>query len=746
MKVLFLPIIAILLAATSVKSQVDTLLIPNIVYDDEGKPLYIANQLLVSFHPDVVDTAAVNDTSKHDGYVYEFIRPDILQYLHDSGHFNVDLGNLPIQKVFPKLTTHINFSISRLGDTVPMPPFWATFLIEWPSDAPLSEQETCDSLNEFFPIVQHASLNYVGTMMSTPNDTFYNNQKSLHVVGGSSPLAQINAEGAWAFQTGKSYIKVAVIDQGIDWKHEDFGNGSFAGSRVKGGFNYLSQKPTHLDSVFVSTSNHGMAVAGIIGALRNNGKGIAGVAGGNSTSVDSGVSLYNLRITADDGVGSFSLSHLAASITEAAAWRPDSSFGFGVHIINASIGINYSDPVGWVPPKIVRDAVKFAYRNKTLLVASRGNYNSDENLFPATYDDELVLSVGSSNADGEKWVNSSYGKNMDVIAPGVADIVFTTDLSMNGNGYKTFGGTSAAAPHVAGVAALMASMQNLPYPANANIAPEDVEFLIQKYARDINPPFAGYDNETGWGMVHADSVLHTLENPVYFLAHYTPSVQLKKVVLVQTSRAVQFKEPYDVFDSSSTYSADVYRIETTVHHSNLPPYLNLVDYWKRHSSTVNLWENASHLMPMEFFDIVSLNRDSAVLRGHIYHVTYTPPFPAPPTRYWLPADTNALATFAYSLHLHDPSVTTGIRPVADAPFLHLYPNPAAGLLNIAVGDNILQQLKIYGIDGREIFYQALATPANVYTLDINSLATGLYILEARTQKGILRNKFIKAGL
>jgi subtilisin family serine protease len=744
MKILFLPLIAFLLVSTSVKSQVDTLLIANIVYDDEGNPLYVANQLLVSFHPDVVDTAAINDTSKRDGYVYEFIRPDILQYLQDSGHFNTDLANLTIQKVFSKLTTNINFSISRLGDTIPMPPFWATFLIDWPSGGSASEQEACDSLNGFFPIVQHATLNHVGTMMSTPNDTHYGSQKSLHVVGGSSPLAQINAQGAWSLQTGKPYIKVAVIDQGIDWKHEDFGNGSFAGSRVKGGFNYLSQKPTHLDSVFVSTSNHGTAVAGIIGALRNNGKGIAGVAGGNAAG-DSGVSLYNLRISADDAFGSLTLAHLAASITEAAAWRPDSSFGFGAHIINASVGAIQFEPVGWVPPKIVRDAVKFAYRNKTLLVAARGNSNDDENLFPATYEDDLVLSVGGANGLGNKSDNSSYGKNMDVLAPGTDDIIFTTDLSMNGNGYKTFKGTSAAAPHVAGIAALMASIQNLPYPANANIAPEDVEFLIQKYASNRAAP--GYDDETGWGMVHADSVLHKLENPVYFLAHYTPSVQLKKAVLVQASRAVQFKEPYDVFDSSSTYSADVYRIETTVHHSNIPPYLNLIDYWKRHSSTVNLWENASHVMPMEFFEIVSLNRDSAVLRGHIYHVTYTPPFPAPPTRYWLPADTNALATFAYSLHLHDPSVTTGIRPTTVAPFLHLYPNPATGLLNIAAGnDNTLQRLKIYGIDGREIFYQPLATPAQVNTLDISALATGLYILEAHTQRGIFRTKFIKAGL
>src|SRR5690606_26139306 len=110
----------------------------------------------------------------------------------------------------------------------------------------------------------------------------------------------INVEPAWEYETGKSYVKVGVFDSGILWPHEDFAlnDGSPSNTFVEGWDFEPPAGPLVGSPEFGDSTGHGTRCAGIIGALRNNNKGIAGIAGGHRTtdSTEYGVKMYGLKI------------------------------------------------------------------------------------------------------------------------------------------------------------------------------------------------------------------------------------------------------------------------------------------------------------------------------------------------------------------------------------------------------------------------------------------------------------------
>jgi len=159
----------------------------------------------------------------------------------------------------------------------------------------------------------------------------------------------------------------------------------------------------------------------------------------------------------------------------------------GAQVINLSV-------TGSVDSQAMQDAVAYANSKGVLVVVSAGNDSSIEAHYPASYDN--VIAVGATTYTGDRWALSNYGPNVDVIAPG--SLVWST---YTGGGAPIHEGTSMAAPHTAGVAALMLSV-------NPNLTPEEVKTVLQDTAVDMGDP--GVDELHGHGLIDAGVAMATI--------------------------------------------------------------------------------------------------------------------------------------------------------------------------------------------------------------------------------------------
>lgn len=227
-------------------------------------------------------------------------------------------------------------------------------------------------------------------------------------------ISRVNAHNAWSVTEGAG-VKVAVIDTGINYDHEDLKD------NYAGGVDFTYEMTGPMDG-----HGHGTHVAGIIAAARN-GKGVVGVA--------PKAKIYSVRVLASNGSGDRS------SVIEGIEWAIKN----GMQVINMSLGS---------PEKTEAQekAIKAAYKAGIIIVCSAGNRGPDGVMsYPGRYPE--TIAVAASDKRDKVAYFSSRGKEVDVIAPG-ASIISTT---MDGE-YGNKSGTSMASPHVAGIAALALSM------------------------------------------------------------------------------------------------------------------------------------------------------------------------------------------------------------------------------------------------------------------------------------------------
>jgi len=295
----------------------------------------------------------------------------------------------------------------------------------------------------------------------TPNDTDYSTYQWN--------MPQIRAPYAWAISTGSSDVVVAVLDTGVDLTHPDLQE------KLVAGYDFV-----HGDAGPSDDEGHGTHVAGIVAAHTNNSRGVAGVSWQGKIMP---VKVLNWR-----GQGTHT------QIAQGIMWAADQ----GAQIINLSLGGENSSAT-------LQNAVNYAYNKGALVVAAAGNYYQEGNpvFYPAAY--PHVLAVAATGDEDEHASYSETGYYVDVAAPG-GNPSSNWDSNPNhwirstywrGAGYGEYAqvaGTSQAAPHVSGLAALIWSVS----PSMSN---DQVEQTIEETAVDLGSP--GRDDVFGYGRIDA---------------------------------------------------------------------------------------------------------------------------------------------------------------------------------------------------------------------------------------------------
>ncbi|OEJ24009.1 protease [Streptomyces agglomeratus] len=330
-------------------------------------------------------------------------------------------------------------------------------------------------------------------MAVTPNDTDYAKQWDLFEATGG-----MNVPGAWDKTTG-SGVTVAVIDTGYA-AHTDLagnvvagydfisssadardGNGRDNNAKDEGDWN-ATDGECGTGSKASNSSWHGTHVAGTIGATANNTKGVAGIA-------------YSAKIQPVRVLGKCGGS--SADIADAITWASGGTVpgvtanATPAKVINLSLG-----GASATCPSVYQTAINGAVSRGTTVVVAAGNSNANASGFtPANCSG--VINVASTSREGNRSFYSNYGTSIDVSAPGgetrrATDTPGTITTPENGilstlnsgtttqstENYKPYQGTSMAAPHIAGLAALLKS-------AKSTLTPAEIESAIKANARPL---------------------------------------------------------------------------------------------------------------------------------------------------------------------------------------------------------------------------------------------------------------------
>ena len=376
------------------------------------------------------------------------------------------------------------------------------------TDAPLSRADAAALMRQIAadPNVEFVQRDGAVRALMLPNDSKFSKQWNL-----ADSATGIQAPAAWDSSNGSGVV-VAVIDSGV-YSHTDLDGNILPGydfiSSITGlsdadcktmGLSSGCGRPDDGDGrdanpIDSSKVGHGTYVSGILGALTNNGTGVAGVA--------HGAKIVPLRVLGKQGSGKES------DILDAIVWASGGSVA-GVpananpaKVINLSLGAALpalcNDSPGW------SSAINTAAANGATIVAAAGNHNEDvAKMSPAGCNN--VISVAASDKDGSLAPYSGSGATIDVTAPGgtsglfgatAADAITSTAAS---NGYALVIGTSMASPHVSGVAALILSA-----------APTKTAAQVEQILKSSARPVALTNCSTGCGAGLVDAAAAVAE-------------------------------------------------------------------------------------------------------------------------------------------------------------------------------------------------------------------------------------------
>ena len=420
-------------------------------------------------------------------------------------------------------------------------------------------------LNENKDLIRYAEPDYiVRSQQTVPNDPQFDSLWGLH--NTTFPGSDISAPKAWDWVTGDTQVVVAVIDTGIDYTHPDLADNIWSNTAESAngldndgngytndvrGWNFYGDNNNPMDGY-----GHGTHCSGTIGAIGNNGIGVAGI--------NWRCKIMALKFLDDDGSGSDS------DAVDALYYVADlKRRGVNIRLTSNSWGgPDYST--------ILREAIQENAALGILFLAAAGNnYSLNNDLtpsYPASYTESNIIAVAATTSSDGLASFSHYGAtSVDLGAPG-ADILSTVP----GAAYDHYNGTSMATPHVAGVATLL-------WNAWPEARLEDIRDAILR-GTDPIPALSG-KTVTG-GRLNAYKALTTLfrivhtplEDTFNHWAAYPISTLIGPAIFNDTNQATLFWNA----DGSTNFTAvPLANISNTCFEASIPahPEGTTIQYW-----------------------------------------------------------------------------------------------------------------------------------------------------------------------
>jgi thermitase len=332
--------------------------------------------------------------------------------------------------------------------------------------------ETYEALRSDATIAQ-VQFDKCGRIAYTPNDPMFVDQWDM---------TRIKANLAWDTQRGSASVKLAIMDTGVEVTHPDLSPniwvnpGEIPNNGIDDDNNGYVDDVNGYDFAYNDGNpddqyGHGTACAGIAAAAQDNSIGISGVA--------PRCKIVAIKASTDEGY------FYDSANVPALVYIADT----GCKVVSMSF---YSD--GVTPAE--RDAIDYAWNHGVVPVCAAGNDNQVFPYYPAAY--ENTLAVAATNSSDNKASFSNWGTWVSVAAPGTS--LPATSL---GGGYTTsFGGTSGACPHVAGLAALLFSQSPSATNAQVRAAIEDSSTLLTQ---------SPYGVFTKYGMVNCQAAIARIQ-------------------------------------------------------------------------------------------------------------------------------------------------------------------------------------------------------------------------------------------
>jgi thermitase len=365
-------------------------------------------------------------------------------------------SNNPVERIQPLLAQGllVNFTERELA------PLARTFVVTLSPTADIDN--TIQTLSQL-PFVEYAERDPLVQVNYMPNDPYCEWQWNLD----QSNDADIDALEAWDISTAR-WIRIAILDTGVEAQHTDF-------KKLGPGRNFTSNDPSQWND----GHGHGTHVAGIAAAKTNNRTGVAGVCWGRGNC-----QIMPVKVLTDQGWGyhSWIVNGIVYAVKKYA------------RVINLSLG-------GTTNSQTLHEAIQYAYNKNITIVAAAGN-NGGAVLYPAAYPETIAVAA-TNRKDKIPWW-SSWGKQIDLAAPGVSIL-----STYRNNSFAWKSGTSMAATHVTGAAALLQSIYRRTH--KKFLKPEQVRCYLQESADDLGLHL----HEQGAGRLNLKQLLQLVVDPSF---------------------------------------------------------------------------------------------------------------------------------------------------------------------------------------------------------------------------------------
>lgn len=581
-----------------------------------------------------------------------------------------------------------------------------------------------------------------------PNDPYYGNMNSQNL---KWHLDIINAEGAWALQAGKKSIKVAIIDNAVWGEHPDlqiptslqYSTGRQDTGSSKPPYSNQDENCTDASKCPAFKWSHGTHCAGNVGAINNNGVGIA--------SIGSGVTLMGVSCPSSTDPGSLTSPMLGVQ------WAAEN----GAKVISMSWGTGASSTTN-------AQIFKSCAEKGIILVAAAGNDNISSNFFPAAYPD--VIGVASIDFDKKLSSFSNFGDWVDIAGPGGSgstssggksrfNSMFSTTFCKNvlyrtngmtgltGEYYDGMVGTSMACPVVAGLCGLLAS-------SDSTLTVPKIRGILQQSSSPLAPspkkinPGVGYINAEK-ALLLAKSNLKTVENPIFEKGKSSISITWEAPIgTSETIKAYKILKNGEVLDStiqglkyidsnlskgnfnysiSAIYENsgeglrycekisldDFFTVSLNVYPEGAGKVLGAGSFERKSSTTIEA-------IPNPGYTFINWDEDNELISNSPNHT------------FSVIRNVSYTANFKYN---------TSNQEEKNSQNFSVFPNPAQNLINI---ESDLEKFDaIYILNNLGATVKELGTTNANQAIDITSLQAGVYILIAHTNGKTLQARFTK---